>query len=358
MRIVIYDAEIKRAILKRGEEPIPGIEYCDGWRDYKNMGVSTVCAYDTGEERMRVFCADNFDQMIELFSDADLLVGFNNEGFDDELLTVSVLGFDDVVTPRYDILREIWRAAGLDPTTFVPKTHGGFGLDAMCEANFGQRKSGHGAYAPVDWQRGNIGAVIDYCVWDIGLTRNLLLKVMSGQALTNPKEDWRPLVLRQPEAVFEEFHDQLAEFVGGEEPGDSVRADGDGIGHDPGYQQGKLKDRKADSEFVQQETVDVDALRHEQATKTLPAGNLPDDQRYLWDNILVEIDPHAKIDHVLVAVHTNDGEVIKRWLKLHEWSKAELNDALINKDGPAVVKYLKDHAELYERIGDDSGTVG
>jgi len=357
MRMVIYDAEIKKAILKRGEEPIPGIEYCDGWRDYKNMGVSTVCAYDSGENRHRVFCADNFDQMIDLFNDADLLVGFNNVGFDDELLSVSVHDFDAVVTPRYDILREIWLAAGLDPTKFVPSTHGGYGLDAMCEANFGARKSGHGAYAPVDWQRGNIGAVIDYCMNDIELTYGLLDRAAAGVSLDNPKGE--PLLLRTPEAVFEEFHDELAEFVGGiEGDAEEVRADGDGIGHDPGYQQGKLRDRRPEASEDEPQQVDVNALRNEQATKTLPAGNLPDDQRYLWDNILVEIDPHAKIDHVLVAVHTNDGEVIKRWLKLHEWSKAELNDALINKDGPAVVKYLKDHAELYERIGDDSGTVG
>ena len=351
MRLVIYDAEIKKGILKRGEEPIPGIEYCDGWRDFKNMGVSTVCCYDYGEYRYRIFCADNFDEMIDLFNDADILVSFNGIGFDDHLLSAAVLGFDDVVTARYDLLAEIWRAAGLDPTKFVPSTHGGYGLDAMCEANFGIGKTGHGAMAPVDWQRGKIGKVIDYCVQDIKLTGKLLDQVISGQPLKNPKGE--PLKLRYPSDVFEEFHDELAETL---QAGSAVPAfGGEDAGHDPDYRQGKLRDREAVEE--EPAKVDVDALRQEQASKTFPAGNLPPEERYLWDNILVEIDPHAEQDKVIVAVHTNDGEVIKRKLALHEWSCETMNTSLIEKDGPTLVAYLKEHEALYERIGDESGTA-
>mgnify|MGYP001588336156 CR=1 FL=1 len=43
--MIIIDVEIEKGILGRGEIPIAGIEYCNGWRDFDNMGVSGACRY-------------------------------------------------------------------------------------------------------------------------------------------------------------------------------------------------------------------------------------------------------------------------------------------------------------------------
>jgi hypothetical protein len=340
--MVIYDAEIKKGIVRRGEEKLPGIEYCDGWRDYKNMGVSVVCAYSYDDDRYRIFCADNFDEMVELFASADIIAGFNNEAFDDELLKVAVLGFDDIVTRRYDLLREIWRAAGLKDTWGSPSTHGGFGLAAMCEANYGYTKSGHGADAPVDWQRGKIGSVIDYCMWDIGLTKKLMDAALASESIINPKGG--TLLLRNPVSHYEFLEDEQA-FA-------DVEA-----GRDPGYRDGRMHETNVSSTNqsggVTDGEVNLNELQHEQASKTLP--ETPDPDPHHWDNLVIEIEQLQSEDKYMVAVHNADGLVIKRKLMLHEWSHEDLNNALLRKDGPAIVRYLQEHEKLYKNIGDESG---
>jgi hypothetical protein len=97
----------------------------------------------------------------------------------------------------YDLLRETWIACGLKPTFEYP-SHAGFGLDAVCAANFGTRKSGTGAFAPVLWQRGQIGEVIDYCLNDVRLTKQLFDAVLQRKAIKNPKGG-PDLQLRHPE---------------------------------------------------------------------------------------------------------------------------------------------------------------
>ena len=100
------------------------------------------------------------------------------------------------VQSGYDILVEMWIAAGLAPV-FQMGTHGGFGLDATAARNLGTKKTGSGALAPVSWQRGQIGAVIDYCMEDVRLTRKLLDKILRGGKLLDPRGGGE-LKLRRP----------------------------------------------------------------------------------------------------------------------------------------------------------------
>ncbi|RQZ17261.1 hypothetical protein DIE15_12370 [Burkholderia sp. Bp9031] len=203
---LIYDIEIAKAILGRGETRVDGIQYCDGWHDHAGMGISVIGAYDYAESRYRVFCRDNFEEFFALCADRAPLVSFNGIGFDDKVLACES-GFTDGFFPdvtRYDLLAEIWRAAGLDPT-FGGNSHTGYGLDATCEVNFGIRKSGNGAHAPIAWQQGRIGEVIDYCINDIRLTKRLFdWAVIHGEeiALAKTGESVRLRSLEQVEHPF------------------------------------------------------------------------------------------------------------------------------------------------------------
>ena len=199
IRALIYDLEIKRAIPDKRGASIPGIEYCAGWHDHAAMGISTLCAYDCFEERYRVFCDDNKEEFFQLAKDR-LLVGYNSISFDNAVLRACW----DFVTPEredfcYDILQQIWIAAGLAPEFRYP-THIGFGLDDVYRATFNESgKTGHGALAPVMWQRGEIGAVIDYCLQDVKLTLRLFKLILEGGALVNPKVMGGLLRLRMPQ---------------------------------------------------------------------------------------------------------------------------------------------------------------
>lgn len=193
---IVYDTEIKKAILGKNEQAIPNIEYCGGWRDFENMGISCLCAHDLATDLHHVFMDDNLGQFGELLSQTDIVVTFNGIGFDNRLLEAN-----GIIIPgekNYDILAEAWKADGLDPTQFKFDTHGGYGLDAIAEANGIGKKTGHGSKAPVWYQHGKLGQLISYCLADVALTVELFRRIERGDALKHPKRIGEMFTLRRP----------------------------------------------------------------------------------------------------------------------------------------------------------------
>lgn len=196
--MLIYDVEIRKAILGKGETPKPGVSYCKGWKDFAGMEISVIGAYDYEEHRYRVFCEDNIEEFVKLARNRSPLVGFNNVRFDNNLLGANRVDVFDANATFYDLLIEIWCGAGLVPTWQGFETHGGYDLNAICVANFGHGKTGNGALAPVLWQQGKIGAVIDYCLEDVRLTKMLLDRVIERGWIINPKTGKR-ISVRRPQ---------------------------------------------------------------------------------------------------------------------------------------------------------------
>lgn len=199
--LLIYDLEIVRAIRSNDQEPFKiGIEYCGGWDNKANMGISCLCVYDYAEDRYRVFFEDNMGAFYEL-ADKRTLVGFNSISFDDEVVKAyaQLRGLKAAVKTKYDLLVETWIAAGLPGVFQSNATHGNFGLGKMAQANLGIGKSGSGALAPVDWQQGRRGTVVDYCLHDVWMTKRLidLVRVNRG-ALRDPRNPSRVLTLKMP----------------------------------------------------------------------------------------------------------------------------------------------------------------
>lgn len=179
---VVYDLEIVRAISKKGEQRLPDVEYCSGFDDHANMGVSCLCAWDGGDpdSPYRVF-TDPKEWHRFIVSACSrptnpVFWGYNNVRFDNKVLLAC--GWD---VPRLcgDLLAELWAHSGLDPDVYNHKSHGGYALDAIAKINGRGGKSGNGAKAPVWWQRGEYGKVIDYCLRDVALTTALVLDYLS-----------------------------------------------------------------------------------------------------------------------------------------------------------------------------------
>lgn len=192
--MIIYDAEIIKPVKMKDTIPEEGIEYCDSWTDFKNMGISVVCAYSYDYDQYHVYLEDNLDSFISLVDSDPFVVGFNSQMFDDRLL----LSHGHHVSTSYDILREIYRALGLNPFPESPgPEYRGYGLDAVSSAMGLKGKNGNGAMAPVQWQRGFYGSVIDYCLTDVWLTKEIMDKVLSHIPIINPK-DSSDLLLRLP----------------------------------------------------------------------------------------------------------------------------------------------------------------
>lgn len=193
---IVYDIEIEKAIPpKRGTDRLSNIRYCEGWHDHANMGISVVGVYDYLNERYRVICADNKEEMERLINRAYSVITFNGEAFDHKVLSAT-WDIEVPVERSYDLLCEVWQAAGLS-RTYDHATHKGYTLDAIAKVNLGEGKTGHGAIAPIDWQQGKIGSVIDYCLMDVRLTKGLIDLIEKNGELIDPVTNAR-LKMRHP----------------------------------------------------------------------------------------------------------------------------------------------------------------
>ncbi len=68
----------------------------------------------------------------------------------------------------------------------------------MAQYNFGVKKSGKGVMAPLLYQRGHYGSLLDYCLHDVLMTRRLFEKVLRGEPLENPVDRDKLLHLPLP----------------------------------------------------------------------------------------------------------------------------------------------------------------
>lgn len=219
-KILIYDCEIIKAIRDPKKVDLAHIDYCNGWEDYENMGISVIGVNFISEEVDEVFnhnVNNNYDLAIPGFQPVleatDILVGFNNQSFDDKLLKANGFVIPEHVV-NYDLLVEIWEGVGLG-REFVYPTHAGFGLDAICKANGLGEKSGDGANAAVLWQKGKHQEVIDYCENDIKLTRKLFELIQEKGEIKDPREDNFYFKKHNPDFIFKPIKvRKLEEIVG------------------------------------------------------------------------------------------------------------------------------------------------
>lgn len=191
--MLIFDIEIYRAIPSRGVAIESDIEYCEGWEDHAGMDIAVLGCYDYTTDRYRIFCKDNLPEFFALVEEAECVVGFNNNRFDNRILEAK--GCTIPPEKSYDILEEIWNSLG--------RRMQGYSLTDMCRANFNAAKVASGAVAPIRWQRGDIGTVIDYCLHDIYLTKRLLGQIIRCSSLVDPNNPSQTIRMRKPGAFFQ-----------------------------------------------------------------------------------------------------------------------------------------------------------
>lgn len=190
--VIVYDVEIERCIPDKNVARDPTLSYCGGWDDHAGMGISLIAAWDLRDGPLgmpRVFLRDNLDAFGTLIA-GRIVAGFNTNSFDDRLCAAN-----GITVKSYDLLAELRAACG-EPRHYVyGKTSKGRTLDDVARVNLGgMQKSGHGAHAPVEWQRGKYGNVIDYGLRDVALEVALVLALPT---LIDPVS-MRPVTLAMP----------------------------------------------------------------------------------------------------------------------------------------------------------------
>lgn len=167
---IVLDVEIKTPIDK-----LP-----DGWSSTHLMGVSCCVCYEMNTDRYLIY-GDTKGELEDLkmrVLKADRITTWNGWGFDFPVIfglqkskkVDQLLGFSD------DMLRRCWLSQQINPEEYNANTHGGWSLDAVAKATLGSEgKTGSGASAPLLYKQGQWGRLVDYCLNDVKLTRDLCI---------------------------------------------------------------------------------------------------------------------------------------------------------------------------------------
>ncbi len=120
-----------------------------------------VCIHDSETDAYTSYFEEDLPKLWPILERTDLLIGFNSDHFDIPILNKYYSG--DLTRIRsMDLMKEIKKKLGRR-----------IGLNAVASATLGKKKSGSGVFANVWWQRGEKQKVVDYCIDDVRLTKEL-----------------------------------------------------------------------------------------------------------------------------------------------------------------------------------------
>jgi hypothetical protein len=181
---IVFDVEIMKSV-----DDLPG-----GWDATDQMGVAVAVVYEYEKDRFRVY-GDTpvmLEALRKRIKSATRVSGFNIVGFDYPVVwSTSRKDWKcdpDLLGRSNDILRRIWLAEGLDPDHFVPRSHGGFSLDAVADVTLGGiKKIGKGADAPKWYKAGDWSRVVTYCIDDVAIERDLINFVDQHGYVVSPR---------------------------------------------------------------------------------------------------------------------------------------------------------------------------
>lgn len=191
-KILIYDCEIINCIPPKDKsQKSSNLSYCLGWRDFKNMGISVIGTwrnyatmnpfgtYEAFVNADNIIPCSTVDSLLRfraLIQNADEIIGFNSISFDDNLVRANGIK----IQTTEDFLQTIRVASGQPSKYFKGKTRKGYALKEIAEANLRINKTLSGESAAIEWQKGNQKKVVNYCLQDVRILRELYFK-FNGQ---------------------------------------------------------------------------------------------------------------------------------------------------------------------------------
>ncbi len=131
----------------------------DGKYVFPNLFV--VCIYDSKTDQYKSFKEEELKELWPILETTDLLIGFNSDSFDIPVLNRYYTG-DLTKIKSLDILKEIKSSYGRRMK-----------LDQIAEGTLQRNKSGHGLEAMKWWKDGEYQKVIDYCIEDVRITKDI-----------------------------------------------------------------------------------------------------------------------------------------------------------------------------------------
>ncbi len=149
MDVLVIDIETKKSFGEIGS------------RDPAQLGVSYVGVYSYVDDNLFGFFEKELDDFWPILSRADLVIGYNIDGFDLPSLKNYYPGHLNQIK-TLDLMKVIRQATGIR-----------LGLDAVAQATLGKGKIGHGLDAIRYYHEKRWQELAKYCLEDVKITKEL-----------------------------------------------------------------------------------------------------------------------------------------------------------------------------------------
>ena len=153
------------------------VDAVGGWQTFKALEVSVACAYDSRTDEFLTYRENELAKLAELCNER-LVIGYNVIGFDLPVLEkygVKPVSELDV----FDIMIDFHNVSGWK---FVK-------LEKIATATLGVGKSADGLMAVEWWKTGEVDKIIEYCLQDVKVTRDVFLHGLNKGYLEVMKAD-------------------------------------------------------------------------------------------------------------------------------------------------------------------------
>lgn len=142
--------------------------------DLRGLKVTVVCLYQTGTGEYKHFTVDKLAELWPILERADRLIGYNSEYFDLPVLNNYYSG-DLLKLPNLDLLKVIKESLGRR-----------IKLNDVAQATLKMGKSADGLQAIEWWKAGLVQKVIDYCIQDVKVTKEIYEYGLKNRQLFYP----------------------------------------------------------------------------------------------------------------------------------------------------------------------------
>ena len=146
--IVYFDLETQKSADEVG-----------GWDKVRDMKMSIGVTYSTARGGYHIYGEKDVDDLLTELQRADLVVGFNNIGFDYEVLHGYTI-YDLRQLPTLDMLVEVKKSLAHR-----------LSLDSIAHATMGVEKTAEGLQALRWFKEGKLVEIAEYCCYDVKITK-------------------------------------------------------------------------------------------------------------------------------------------------------------------------------------------
>ncbi len=146
---LVLDIETQRLVQEVG-----------GWDHVDKLGISVACAYDSKSDQFLSYLEKDLSKLIDLCEER-LVVGYNIRGFDLPVLVPYGLNIKKI--DAFDLMYDL---EALTRQRYLK-------LESVARGTLGAGKSADGIQAVEWWKTGQVQKIIDYCIQDVKVTKDL-----------------------------------------------------------------------------------------------------------------------------------------------------------------------------------------